>query len=255
MLPTTHLGQPRLLLGDSRIAATRPVAGYNVRRGPGRSQQMKIAVLGTGVVGRTIASKLVAVGHEVRMGSRTADNAVAVEWASQAGELASCGTFSDAAAFAEAVFGCAKGLHALDVLRAAGSEHLDGKILVDLANPLDFSGGFPPTLSICNGDSLGETIQREFPGAKVVKTLNTMSCSLMVDPGALSGDHDVFVSGDDEGAKQAVVGWLKQWFGWADPIDLGDITTARGTEAWLLLWTRLYGRFGHADFNLSIVRK
>ena len=214
---------------------------------------MKIAVLGTGVVGRTIASKLVEAGHAVCMGSRTPDNATGAAWAAEAGDRACSGTFADAAGNADAVFNCTKGLHALDALRLAGADNLDGKILVDVSNPLDFSQGFPPTLSICNDDSLAEAIQREFPGAKVVKALNTMNCAVMVDPGKVP-DSDVFVSGDDADARATVAGWLKDWFGWAAPIELGDITTARGTEQWLPLWVRLFAAFGDADFNLKIVR-
>ncbi len=214
---------------------------------------MKIAVLGTGMVGRTIASKLIEVGHAVCMGSRTEDNAAAVTWAAESGEKACNATFADAAHHAEVVFNCTKGLHALDALRLAGAENLDGKILVDLSNPLDFSQGFPPTLSISNDDSLAEAIQREFSGCKVIKTLNTMNCAVMVDPGKVP-DSDVFVSGDDAEARATVSGWLKDWFGWAAPIELGDITTARGPEQWLPLWVRLYAAFGNADFNLKIVR-
>lgn len=214
---------------------------------------MKIAVLGTGMVGKAIGTKLAALGHEVRMGSRTADNEAAAAWAAGAG--ASHGTFADAAAFGEAVFNCASGAHTMDALRAAGEQNLAGKVLVDIANPLDFSQGFPPTLSVSNTDSLGEQVQRAFPAARVVKTLNTMNCNLMVDPSLLPGEHAVFLSGDDATAKGAVDGWLREWFGWRQVVDLGDISTARGTEAWLLLWVRLYGALGTPQFNVRIVRE
>lgn len=215
---------------------------------------MKIAVLGTGMVGKTIGTKLVALGHEVRMGSRTADNAAAAAWAAATGGGASHGTFSDAAEFGDAVFNCTSGEHTLAALEAAGARNLAGKILVELANPLDFSRGFPPRLSIVNDDSLGERVQRAFPAARVVKTLNTMNCILMVDPGSIPGDHAVFVSGNESTAKAEVSGWLRDWFGWRQIVDLGDITTARGTEAWLLLWTRLYGVLGGPHFNVKLVR-
>lgn len=215
---------------------------------------MKIAVLGTGMVGKAIGTKLVALGHEVRMGSRTADNAAATEWAAGAGSGASHGTFADAAAFGEAVFNCTQGEHTLSALEAAGAGNLAGKILLDLANPLDFSRGFPPRLSVCNDDSLGEQVQRAFPAARVVKTLNTMNCMLMVDPSGLPGEHAVFTSGNDAAAKEQVAGWLRDWFGWQQVVDLGDITTSRGTEAWLLLWVRLYGALGTPQFNLRLVR-
>jgi predicted dinucleotide-binding enzyme len=215
---------------------------------------MKIAVLGTGVVGATIGSKLVSLGHEVKMGSRSAANEKAAAWASQAGGKASHGTFADAAAFGEMVWSCTSGSGALEALSAAGAANLRGKIVVDISNPLDFSKGFPPTLTIANTDSLGESIQRAFPDAKVVKTLNTVNCGVMVDPARVPGDHDLFVSGNDAEAKQQVAEILGSWFGWKSVIDLGDISTARATEAYLLLWVRLYGALKTADFNLKIVR-
>jgi len=122
---------------------------------------MRFGVLGTGVAGRAIASKLVALGHEVTMGSRSAGNEAAVEWVEQAGERAAQGNFGDAAAFGELVFNCTAGAASIEALRPAGAENLEGKVLVDVANPLDFSQGLPPTLAICNGDSLGEQVQRE----------------------------------------------------------------------------------------------
>jgi len=198
---------------------------------------MNVAVLGTGMVGRAIASELVSLGHPTRLGSRTADNAAAAAWVAEAGDLASQGTFADAAAWADVVFLAVKGEHALAVVAAAG-DGLDGKVLADLTNPLDFSKGFPPRLSVCNDDSLGEQIQRAAPRARVVKTLNTLANSLMVDPGKLSEPTDVFVAGDDAAAK-ATVSELLQSFGHQPPIDMGGIDASRGLEAWLLLWTRL----------------
>lgn len=213
---------------------------------------MKIGVLGTGMVGNTIGSKLVALGHEVRMGSREAGNEKALAWVASAGERASEGTFADAAAFGELVFNCTSGAHTLAVLGTA-AEALRGKILLDLSNPLDFSKGFPPTLSLCNDTSLGEAVQAALPDTKVVKTLNTLAHTLMVDPGKLGAPTDVFVSGDDAKAKATVAAFLREQLGHARVIDLGDITTARGTEAWLLLWTRLYGATQNAEFNLHLV--
>lgn len=216
---------------------------------------MKIAVLGTGTVGQVIASKLVSLGHEVMMGSRTAGNEKAAAWVAKAGKGASAGTFAQAAAFGEQVWNCTAGVASLDALAAAGEDELAGKILVDLSNPLDFSKGFPPRLSVCNDDSLGEQIQRALPRTKVVKTLNTMANPIMVDPALLPGDHEVFVSGNDAEAKGVVSRLLREQFGWRRVTDLGDISTARGTEAWLLLWVRLYGALGTPEFNLHLQRK
>ncbi len=216
---------------------------------------MKIGVLGTGMVGRTIGSKLVALGHEVKLGSRSASHEGAAAWAKQEGDKASNGTFADAAAFGELVFNCTNGSGALDALRAAGAKNLDGKILIDLSNALDFSKGMPPSLFAGNTDSLGENIQKEFPGAKVVKTLNTINANVMVDPSRVAGgDHDLFMSGNDAEAKATVKRLVMEQFGWKNVIDLGDITTARGTESYLPLWLRLMGALGSADFNVKVVR-
>jgi 8-hydroxy-5-deazaflavin:NADPH oxidoreductase len=214
---------------------------------------MKIGVLGTGMVGTAIATKLVSVGHEVRMGSRSRDNPKAKEWVEKAGRSASQGTFADAAAFGEIVFNCTAGAASLEVLQAAGAENLNGKILVDVANPLDFSRGMPPFLFAGNTDSLGERIQAAFPDAKVVKALNTVNANVMIDPGRVRGDSDVFVCGDDGGAKAEVTRILTKEFGWKNVIDLGDITAARGTESYLLLWLRLWGALNTADLNIHVV--
>src|SRR5438093_9364797 len=210
---------------------------------------MRVGVLGTGSVGRTIGTKLVGLGHNVTMGSRSATNERAAEWAGSAGAGASHGTFADAAAFAELVFNCTSGTVSLEALGAAGEENVFGKVLVDVSNPLDFSKGRPPTLSVCNDDSVGEQIQRAFPDAKVVKALNTMNAAIMVDPASIPGDHDVFMCGNDDGAK-AQVAELLQSFGWPAEriVDLGDITAARGTEMYLPLWLRLMGAVG-PQFN------
>lgn len=209
------------------------------------------AVLGTGTVGQTIARKLAALGLEVCMGSRTADNDDARAFASEAG--ARHGTFGDAAAFGEVIWLAVGGEHALSALEMTDAGDLAGKVLLDLTNPLDFSEGFPPSLSTPPGDSLAEAIQRNYPEARVVKTLNTVNAGLMVDPGRLGEPGDVFVSGNDPAAKETAVAILRA-FHWSDPIDLGDLSTARGTEHWLPLWLRLMNKLGTADFNLKIVR-
>lgn len=216
---------------------------------------MKIAILGTGMVGETIASKLVELGHEVKMGSRTTGNEKAVAWVRKAGPRASQGTFADAAASSELIFNCTLGAGSLAALEAAGKENLKGKVLVDISNPLDFSKGMPPSLFVSNTDSLGEQIQRAFPETKVVKALNTINASVMVEPSRLPGEHATFVSGNDAGAKAQVKQLLTEGFGWKQVIDLGDITTARGTESYLALWIRLWGVLGTPDFNIQIVKK
>jgi len=215
---------------------------------------MKIGILGTGMVGNTIASKLVALGHEVMMGSRTANNEKAQAWVAQAGARAHAGTFADAAAFGEMIWVCTAGAGTLEAVHAAGPANLDGKIVVDVTNPLDFSRGMPPRLSVVNDDSLGEQVQRAAPGARVVKGLNTINCNLMVDATRIAGDHDTFVAGNDAEAKARVTEILRRDFGWRHVVDLGDITGARATEMYLPLWLRLYGALGSADFNVHVVR-
>ena len=162
---------------------------------------MRIAVLGTGAVGRALGTRLVETGHEVRMGSRTAGNDTAVAWAAELGRAAGEGTFADAAAWGEVVVNATGGLVSIDALTSAGADNLAGKVLLDVSNPLDFSGGFPPTVVQTDGRSLGEQIQEAFPDARVVKTLNTMNADVMVHPRALAGSHSVFVAGDDGDAK------------------------------------------------------
>ena len=215
---------------------------------------MKIGMLGTGVVGKTIGTKLVQLGHDVRMGSRKAGNDKARAWMKEAGGKASEGTFAEAAAHGDMVFNCTAGMASLDALRAAGAQNLRSKILIDVSNPLDFSKGMPPTLSICNTDSLGEQVQREFPEAKVVKTLNTVTTALMVEPSLVPGVHTMFVSGNDAQAKQRVTQLLKEGFGWKDVIDLGDISAARAQEMYLPLWLRLYMGLQTANVNVHVVR-
>jgi 8-hydroxy-5-deazaflavin:NADPH oxidoreductase len=215
---------------------------------------MKIAVFGTGMVGETIATKLVALGHEVMMGSRTANNDKAVAWANKAGARAKTGTFADAAQFAELAFNCTLGTAALDVLTAAGASNLENKVLVDVTNPLDFSKGMPPTLFVFGDDSLGERIQRALPKTKVVKALNTINCNVMVDAARVPGDHATFIAGNDADAKAVVRNLLTEGFGWKSVIDLGDISGSRGTEAYLLLWLRMWGVLQTGDFNVAVVR-
>jgi 8-hydroxy-5-deazaflavin:NADPH oxidoreductase len=226
---------------------------------------VRFGILGTGVVGKTIAARLAALGHEVMVGTRdpaetlsrtepdTYGNPPFSAWQEEHPEVR-LGTFGEAAAHGEMVVNATAGAVSLEALEEAGEANLNGKILIDVANPLDFSKGMPPTLSVSNTDSLGEQIQRRFPEAKVVKTLNTMNAHLMVNPAQLSAtDHTVFVCGDDAEAKAQVTELLRS-FGWTDIIDLGDITTARGTEMLLPIWVRLFGVLQKPIFNFKIVR-
>ena len=226
---------------------------------------MRFGILGTGVVGKTIAARLDNLRHEVMVGTRDPEETLSrtepdpygnppfSAWQQEHPE-ARLGTFGEVAAHGEVVVNATAGAVSLEALEQAGEDNLNGKILIDIANPLDFSQGMPPTLSVSNTDSLGEQIQRRFPEVKVVKTLHTMNAYLMVDPTQLAGaDHTVFVSGNDAEAKATVAELLRS-FGWTDIIDLGDITTARGTEMLLPVWLRLFGALQKPIFNFKIVR-
>ena len=213
---------------------------------------MKIGVLGTGMVGETLGTKFAQLGHQVKMGSRTANSESAAKWAQATGANASQGTFGDAAAFGDMVFVCLKGAIFLEVAGTLNSAALAGKVLVDVSNPLDFSHGMPPSLSISNTNSLGEEVQKALPAAKVVKTLNIVNCEVMVDP-AKGGNPTMLVCGNDAEAKSQVTALLKT-MGWRDIIDLGDITKSRGTEALLPLWLNLLGLFGNPHFGFKVVR-
>ncbi|MFJ9841474.1 NADPH-dependent F420 reductase [Kitasatospora sp. NPDC101155] len=215
---------------------------------------MRIGIIGTGVVGQTLGSKLVSLGHQVTLGSRGKDNEKGLAWAQQAGPDGHTGTFAEAAAFGEVVLNATGGTVSLAALRAAGAEHLAGKLLIDVSNPLVF-GPDGVTLDPVNTDSVGERIQHEFPEARVVKALNTLNCALMVDPGKLAGEHNLFIAGNDPDAKADTVALLGE-FGWPAGwiVDLGDITGARATEMMMPFWLRMMGHFGDAEFNYSFQR-
>ncbi len=225
---------------------------------------MKFAVLGTGSVGRAIASRLADLGHDVTIGTRDPQSTLArtetdgmgnppyAEWAAQHTDI-QLASFAAAAAGAEVVVNATSGGMSLEVLALAGADNLAGKVLIDIANPLDFSQGMPPTLLVKDTDSLAEQVQRAFPAARVVKTLNTMTAALMVRPDTLPEGSSVFVSGNDAEAKSTVTTLLVE-FGHTDVIDLGDLSTARGAEMLLPLWIRLMSALGTPIFNFKIVR-
>jgi predicted dinucleotide-binding enzyme len=210
----------------------------------------RIGILGTGNVGRTVGAKLVEVGHEVKLGSRNPGGEAAVAWVAEAGEGASEGSLADAAAFSELVVNATPGAATLAALDAAGAENLAGKVLIDIANPI--SQG---RLTVADDDSLAEQIQRAYPEAKVVKALNTVNRTVMVNPSLLGEETNLFVCGDDRAAKGRVIEILET-FGWlsGDIIDLGDITAARGMERYLPLWISLARALGDSTFNVRVVR-
>jgi 8-hydroxy-5-deazaflavin:NADPH oxidoreductase len=214
---------------------------------------MRIGILGTGTVGQTIGARLTQLGHDVMLGSRSATNEKAARWVSENSPRGRQGTFADCAAFGEILFNCTAGQVSLDALRAAGEANLRNKTLVDVSNPLDFSKGRPATLTVCNTDSVAEQIQAEFPHTRVVKSLNTMTASVMINPALVPGEHDVFLSGNDAAAKAQVTDLLRA-FGWRNIVDLGDVTSARSPEMFLPLWLRLMAALKTPVMNIHIAK-
>lgn len=224
---------------------------------------MKIAVLGTGTVGQTLAARLVGLGHDVMIGTRNVKDKLSAEgknsfadWYKNNGNI-KLGSFAEAGTFGEMIVNATKGSDSISVLKMADAKNLGGKILMDIANPLDSSKGMPPSLlpELSNTNSLGEEIQKNFPDLKVVKTLNTMWCGLMVNPAMINnGDHTNFICGNDANAKQKVKSLLNE-FGWKNEniLDLGDITCARGSEAVLPIWLRTWMATQNGAFNIKVV--
>ncbi|HEX2394465.1 MAG TPA: NAD(P)-binding domain-containing protein [Bacteroidales bacterium] len=227
---------------------------------------MKIAVFGTGSVGRAISVRLAGLGHKVMMGTRDVSatsnrqekdmygGPSFSEWYASNKEI-NLGTFADAAVYGEIIFNATNGYGSVSALNMAGNG-INGKTLIEIANPLDYSQGMPPFLipSLINTNSLGEEIQRTFPLVKVVKALNTMWNGIMVNPGMIAnGDHHVFICGNDAEAKEQAKERLRE-MGWKNEsiLDLGDITASRGMEMVIPFWVRLMMTFGNAAFNFKI---
>jgi predicted dinucleotide-binding enzyme len=215
---------------------------------------MKIGILGTGDVGRTLANGFLTLGHEVKLGAREATNEKAANWAKGAGPKASHGTFADAAEFGEIVVLCTLGVAYESVLKAAGPQRLEGKVLIDTTNPLDFSTGMPPTLAVGHTDSGGEQVQRTVPGARVVKAFNIVGNTNMFRPELPGGPPDMLICGNDADAKRKVTSILND-FGWPEVVDFGGIESSRYLEPLCITWV-LYGvatkGWGHA---LKMLRK
>ncbi len=220
---------------------------------------MNIGVLGTGMVGETIATALIEKGHDVRMGSRSANNEKAAEWVKKSKNHASQGDFNHAASFGEILFLCLNGAHAVDAVNSVNSDNVSGKIVIDVTNPLDFTKGMPPRLveGLNNSTSLGEEIQKALPTAFVVKTLNTVNAHVMVNPALVhNGDHSLFICGNDADAKNKVKHFLVDTFGWKPEnlLDLGGIQSARGMEAYVPFWVMMMQATGSPMFNIKVVK-
>ena len=223
---------------------------------------MKIGIIGSGVVAQTLGSKLIGQGHDLILGTRDPNKlddkkmfgATLREWKSQNEGRAKIATFKEAAAHGELLINATGGQVSLEALKLAAADKVGAKVLLDVANELDHSKGMPPAVLASQERCLAEKLQAAFPNLKVVKTLNTIGAPVMVDPKALgSGDHTVFVSGNDAAAKGTVTALLKS-FGWTDVLDLGDISSARGPEMYMAMWIRLWGATKTGMLNIKVVR-
>lgn len=224
---------------------------------------MKLAILGTGMVGRTIAAKLASSGHDVAVGTRDPDASLQREpktgtslrdWLAINPDIALM-RMEEAAGFGDMLIAAMAGEAAVNTFAGIGAETIGDKIVMDVTNPLDFSHGMPPSLFISNTDSLAEAIQRAVPRARIVKTLNTVNANVMVEPEFVAkGDHTMFVCGNDAEARAEIAAFLKTEFGWIDVMDLGDLTAARGMEASLHLWLKLWASIGSPSFSIKVVR-
>jgi len=214
---------------------------------------MKIGVLGTGDVGRAIGMAFVTLGHDVKMGSRSATNEKAVAWAKEMGAKASVGTFADAASYGEIIVLATLGVANESALRSAGPEKLRGKVVIDTTNPLDFSGGMPPKLAVAGNDSAGERVQRLLPGAHVVKAFNTVGSAHMFRPSFPGGPPDMFICGNHDGAKQTVAGILSD-FGWG-VVDIGGVESSRYLEAMCLVWVLHGARTNTWNHAFKLLRR
>jgi len=218
----------------------------------GRLAQTRVGVLGSGEVGRRLAEGFSSRGHEVMIGSRDPSKPELREWVSGTGAGIEAGTFTEAAARGDllvlAVFGSA----AEEVIADAGPDNFSGKVVIDAMNPLDFSGGFPPKLSITGEDSLGERVQRSLPDAKVVKAFNTIGNTYFVEPGFSKGQPTMLIAGDDEAAKGTVADVLAD-FGWSDVFDIGGIEGSRELEAICIAWVKIGGARGGWDHGFKLL--
>ncbi|MBR9861163.1 NAD(P)-binding domain-containing protein [bacterium] len=223
---------------------------------------MKITIIGTGMVGRILAPRILEMGHEVTMETRNVSETLKrslgessfKDWMGENEEL-HLARFGDSCSIADVIINATNGRNSIAALQIAGKSNLKGQTILDLSNPLEFRPGEPPSLFVSNTDSLGEQIQREFPESHIVKSLNTLTAGLMLNPKKLDGNHVVFVCGDNSRAKQNVVTFLES-AGWTSQsiIDLGDIKGCRGMEQSLPLWLRLWQTLGTLDFNFNVVK-
>jgi hypothetical protein len=239
-----------------------PASGVRHQRKVEEEELMKIGLIGSAGVAQTLGRKFVALGHDVVLGTREPSKlddkkpmaGSLREWLEAVKHKAKVATFQEAAAHGEILVNATHGQSSVAALKLAGADQVGAKILIDAANELDFSKGMPPAILAAQDRCLAENIQKAFPNLKVVKAFNMVAASLMIDPKSLGGgDHSFLICGNDAGAKAQVTDILKS-FGWSDIVDIGDISAARGLEAYLALWVRLWGTFQTPMVNIKIVR-
>ncbi len=218
----------------------------------GRLARTQVGVLGSGEVGRRLAAGFTSRGHEVMIGTRDPDKRELREWLSGEGAGIEAATFAQTAAHGELLVLAVLGDAAEQAIANAGPANFSGKVVIDAMNPLDFSAGFPPKLSIAGEDSLGERVQRALPDAKIVKAFNTIGSQYFVDPSLSEGLPTMLIAGNDEDAKRTVGDVLAD-FGWPDPIDIGGIESSRELEAICIAWVKIGGRRGAWDHGFKLL--
>jgi 8-hydroxy-5-deazaflavin:NADPH oxidoreductase len=218
----------------------------------GRLAQSQVGVLGSGEVGRRLAAGFRSRGHDVMIGSRDPGKPELREWLSGDGAGIQGGTFAQAAAHGELLVLAVLGDAAEQVIVDAGPGNFSGKVVIDAMNPLDFSAGFPPKLSIAGEDSLGERVQRTLPDAKVVKAFNTIGNPYFVDPAFSEGPPTMLIAGNDDDAKRTVGDVLAD-FGWPPPVDIGGIEGSRELEAICIAWVKIGGARGSWDHGFKLL--
>ena len=212
----------------------------------------RVGVLGSGEVGRRLAAGFLSRGHDVMIGSRDPDKPELREWLAADGAGIEAGTFAQTAAHGELLVLAVLGDAAEKAIADAGPDNFSGKVVIDAMNPLDFSAGFPPKLSITGEDSLGERVQRALPDAKVVKAFNTIGNPYFVDPSFTEGQPTMLIAGNDEDAKRTVGDVLAD-FGWPDPVDIGGIEGSRELEAICIAWVKIGGARGAWDHGFKLL--
>jgi len=213
----------------------------------------RVGVIGSGLVGQVLGAGFAALGHEVRIGSRTPQSEKLKAWTAKAGSRASTGSFADAASFGNLLVLATLWSGTEDALRLAGPEHFARKVVMDATNPLVVEQNAPPRLALGHTDSGGEQVQRWLPNARVVKAYNTVGNAHMVNPVFEGGPPTMFLCGNDPEAKRVVEGVCRD-FGW-EPLDVGGIDAARLLEPMCILWVMHGFRSNSWNHAFKLLRK